>query len=521
MDNNKLDEALEFFEKEITENPKNGYAYVLISSVYEEMNKNSKTIENAELALKYLSKKDKKSLATVYSKRGSAYLKLDDTVSAITDFTTAIKIYPQSPAAYVNRGYVYIDQKKYDLAEADFNKVISLDQGDMSGYMGIGFSRNAQEKWDDAIGQYTHVIRMYPNLTKAYSYRAESYLGKKDWDKAVDDLIFVFKRSVDVKSLKLICRLQDVAFDKIKDKLNILAVVEKNNSIWSFLNGVLHDSKCKYKEAKAYYEEANRREINDLYLSCIACDFYRLGQYEKSIESIDRALNMSPKDKSLLKEKANALYGLGRLNDAIVLLDSALTIDPEYESAYFHRAKNKKYMNDFDGAIDDYTKAINISPKSSYLYSARAYLYDKTGKHDLAKSDYQKVVELEKKSDYDCAYFAYYALGDSIKAIEVMDSILVRDSLIASAYYNAASLYSRMNRIPDALRYLEISLGKGYANFFHISTDFDMDRLRELPEFKALIKKYKNAAKGKDEVSGNKIDLMKEGELPFEVSRCI
>lgn len=492
----KYDEALEYLEKEISENPKNGYAYMLIASINEDENKHGEALTNAELAFKYLPKKDKESHGITHMTRGTTYLSLEDTVKALADFTASIKLFPEGKESREKRAYIYRSQKKYDLSNADFEKIISLYKGDVSGYMGIGYNCNEQKKWDEAIDQFSYVIRMYPSYAPAYTARAESYIGKKNFDKATDDLMSALKKDNDKNTLKVMCSLEGSAYTKLKEKLQIQAAIEKTSSAWDACNGLLHENKRQFKQARKYYEEANKREPHSGFLERISTCYYYEGLYEKSLEIIEKALNMAPQDKSLLTGKAKALYQLEKTKDAIVVLDSILSADSEYAIGYFHRAKCKKYLDDYNGAIDDYNMAISVDPKSSYLYSARAYMYNKVGKADLAKKDYEKVVELEKnKSDYDCCNFAYLYLGDTTKAKEVMDSLLVKDTLNPIAYYNAACFYARMNKTSDALSYLENSFQKGFRQFVHIKKDFDLDPLRELPEFKTMVKKYSDIAK--------------------------
>ena len=74
-----------------------------------------------------------------------------------------------------------------------------------------------------------------------------------------------------------------------------------------------------------------------------------------------------------------------------------------------------------------------------------------------------------------------------------MDSIIAREEDRAGSYYDAACLYSQMDNKQKALEYLEKSLELGYRRFAHIERDQDMDPIRDMEEFKALILKYKQS----------------------------
>ena len=58
-------------------------------------------------------------------------------------------------------------------------------------------------------------------------------------------------------------------------------------------------------------------------------------------------------------------------------------------------------------------------------------------------------------------------------------------------YYDAACLYSRMNKKQEAIKYFKECLELGYRNFGHIEEDSDLDAIRDMQEFKDLMAKYR------------------------------
>ena len=127
MQNGNTEESLEFFKKDLQENPKNGYSYAwsAIIRTYEE--EYGPALSAAEMALKLIPKKDVEWLAVVFSTRTDAYLNLEDTVSAIADLTSAIRCTPNDTNIYEKRAQIYYEQEKYDLSDADYKKMIEID----------------------------------------------------------------------------------------------------------------------------------------------------------------------------------------------------------------------------------------------------------------------------------------------------------------------------------------------------------------------------------------------------------
>ena len=178
------EEALEYLNKEISENPKNGYAFSWIALIRCQQEEYGRAITAADLALKNLPKKDKEYVYFAYETRARIYCELKDTIKALADYSAAIKVSPEDSDAYEKRAQIYYEQEKFDLADSDYKQLIKLDQGGVMGYMGIGRNRISQKHWDEAIEQFNHVANMYTDYSSAYAFRAEAYIGKEKWAEA-------------------------------------------------------------------------------------------------------------------------------------------------------------------------------------------------------------------------------------------------------------------------------------------------------------------------------------------------
>lgn len=519
IQNHNTDEALDYLNKEIEENPKNGYAYSWIAMVRLQQEEYGRALTSADLSIKYLPKKDPEYLYFAYETRARIYAELEDTIRALADYSTAIKVMPDNDDAYEKRAQIYYEQKKYDLADADYRKLISLDQGGVMGYMGIGRNRNAQKIWDDAIEQFSYVAKLHSDYSSAYSFRAGSYLGKKDWDKATDDIVTALEIDSNDKAFYLMQDLEEAAFTKLKAKFQIKSAKDLNSEKWAYYLGIIHERKKMYTQAIKFYEEANKRNLSAYTLERIANCYEEDGQYDVCLSVIEKALDMEPDKRSLWTMKANALYEMGKTKEAIAEWDSILVKYPDYDWGYYRRGWFKEAVDDIDGAIEDFTISLTLDPEYVHSYISRANMYEKQGKKELAKADYEKIIEIESTpDDYEVSMYAYQALGNNDKAIEVMDTLIARDSTRAGIYYEAACLYSKMNKQEEALSYLETSLEKGYRRFAHIEMDHDMDNIRELPRFKELIESYKlkvvstdaSAPENKEES-----DMVSVYEIPF------
>lgn len=512
------EEALEYLNKEVSDNPKNGYAYSWIAMVRCHQEEYGRALTAADLALKNLPKKDKEYVYFAYETRARIYCELKDTIKALADYSTAIKVSPEEDDAYEKRAQIYYEQKEFDLADADYRQLIKLDQGGVMGYMGIGRNRNAQKLWDEAIEQFTHVANLYNDYASAYSFRAEAYMGKEKWPEATDDIVKALSISGDNKAFSLMQELKEPAFGMLKTKLKIQVTKNPNNAYWPYCIGVMHENIDEYEKAIPFYEEAQRKDADDMNLRRIAQCYYELGDYDSALRYINQAIELDSTKVQYIPFKANVLYEMGNAKDAIAEWDKHQTLYPEYGFGYYRRGWFKSLSGDDEGAIEDFTMSVTLDPEYSYSYVSRGDVYSRQGKIDLAKADYQKVVELEDSPEkYECLHYAYQGLGESDKAIAAIDTIIARDDDKKGNYYDAACLYSRMKNKEKALEYLGKCLEMGYNRFAHIRMDHDMDFIRELPEFKELLDKYESAYKLKFTQSSDTSSVGEEvtTEIPF------
>ena len=494
IQNENTQEALEYLNKDIEENPKNGYSFSWIAMLRLQSEEYGKALTAADLAIKYLPKKDAEYVIFAYSTRANVYLNLEDTVKALNDYTTAIRIKPDQSSLYDKRAQIYFEQGKFEWSDADYRKMTELNAGDVMGYMGLGRNALRQKRLDDAISQFNHVIKLEDKYSSGYAFRAEAELEKEMWNEATTDLVAAMQCEWDKKAVYHMTNLKEPAFTMMVSKLKIQAAKAPNENTWPYLAALMYEQNKNYKKAIELYNDANKKDATPAIYRRISDCCFELGEYDEALSNINQSLNMDTTDLSNMARKANIYYEMGNVKSAIAEWDKVLTAQPEYGFGYYRRGWFKELDGDMDGAIEDLSMSIVIDPEHSYAYVSRGDAYLKQGKKELAEADFKKVIEIEDAPEkYYCIHYAYQGLGQYEKAVEAMDSIIARDEDRSGSYYDAACLYSRMKDKDNALKCLEKSLELGYMRFAHIERDFDMDFIRDTEEFKALVKKYKTA----------------------------
>ena len=489
INNNNAEEALDYLNKEINEHPDNGYAFVWIALVRNYNEEFGRALTAANVAVKKIPSKDKEYKAFAYGTRAQVYLNLEDTIQALKDYSQAINIVPDDDRFYNQRAQVYYEQGKYDLADKDYLKMISLKEGDVMGYMGIGRNANAQKRYEDAIKQFDYVVKLEPNYSSAYSFRAESYIGLKKYNEAIDDVISALGIDRDRKAFYELQELADSAFEQTVAKLKVQKIKEPNEQSWDYDLGIVYERAAKYNKAIAYYKESLEKESNIITASRISSCYDDLGDYDKALEYCNQAIALDSVKTNYLYEKANILDNAGRTQEAIKTMSDYIANTPDEPAGYYQRGWFKDHSGDIEGALEDYTMAITLQPNEAYAYLNRGVLYRLKGENAKAESDFKQVVRLDSiPEEADCSFYAYYYLGQTDKAIEVLNTKL--DKYKKGNCYDAACLYSVMGEKEKALSYLRQSLEGGYRRFAHIKRDRDLINIRNTEEFKVLLKEF-------------------------------
>lgn len=515
IQNNNTEEALKYLNQEISDHPENGYAFAWVALVRVSTEEFGRALTASNIAIKKIPSKDKEYKSFAYSTRAQVFLNINDTVHALKDYAQAIALTPEDDRLYNTRAQVYYEQGKYDLADNDYRKMISLKEGDVMGYMGLGRNANAQKKYEDAIKQFDYVNKLEPSYSSAYSFRAESYIGLKKYDEAIDDIISALGIDQDNKAFYELQILADSAFAQTVTKLKVQKLKEPKEYSWPYDLGVVYERTDRYAKAIPFYKESLAIESNKEIANRISNCYNEIGDYDKALEYCDQAIALDSTKTNYLYFKANILDNAGRSEEAIKVMDSYIAQNPEEYFPYYRRGWFKDHSGKTDEAIEDYTMAITLQPNDAYQYLNRGVLLLQKGDKKKADEDFKQAVRLDSVPDApECAFYAYYYLGDMNKAIEMLDKALKKDA--KANYYDAACLYSIMNDKDKAISYLQKALENGFRRFAHIKRDRDLNNIRSTVEYKAIMDEYEK--KHQQEIAEDNDETVYESkteEVPF------
>ena len=490
LDERDSKKAEDSFRKEIDEHPENGYAYLYLAHIQQHNEEYGKALSSVDNALKYIPKKDKEYKGACHYKRAGIYRALDKYDEAILDYTMAISYNPDDEDSFWERAQIYFEQEKYDLADADYRAMQKLDANSPLSFMGLGRNEVKRGNFQNAVDLYDHVVALYPEYESGYSFRAEAYMGLKRYMEAASDIVKALELDYDNKAFGLMIDIADSAFVQISTKLKAMAVTDANSAYWPYCLGVINEHVKKYNDAITNYLKASKLDEEAMTYSRISSCYEDMGEWASAIEYMDKAISLDPKDTDYVLYKANIYYEAGQIQTAIEVMDQYIELVPDYAGGYYRRGWFKDNIKDIDGAIEDYTTSITLDSDYPYAIMSRGNMYLLKGENELAKKDFEMVVQKDTiPEEGSCTMYALMHLGRNDEAIEWMNKML-ESSEEEGVRYEAACLYSLMGDIEKSLYYLEESLKRGNKSYHHMMTDDDIDNIRNLDAFKALMEKY-------------------------------
>lgn len=440
------DEAkgLELVNKQLRETPDNVESLLLRVRLLRRKNEFGQALQDINHALKVNKpKKTEVQNSTLHWWKAYIYEDMGDKVNAAASFKTACELARKDDKENLQSISFDYAQSLYDLgdyagADAIYRKMLALDEADQAAMAGLARNMIEREQYSEAIDKV---------MLKRLNYAEAS----------------------------------------IKTRIK----KTENRFQWMAFLCQFYETSHQYAEAVRTYDEFEAEfghydEINVYRSDC----YSELGLNELAIADISKAMEKDP-DWQLYVRRGDYYRLNGDLDLAIADFNAAVEDAPKEGYCYYRRGWTYEMQGERKKAMEDYNMGLEMTQDYPYLYLMRGELLLLEGKKTEADADFEMVVQKDTIADNgSCRQYALYFLGRDNEAEEWMNKIIEEDPGNYGNYYDQACLYSRMGRLKESIAALRKSFEKGYRSFSHIRLDDDLDAVRDLPEFKALMEEY-------------------------------
>ena len=495
---NDFEKALDYFGREINDNPKASLALYYRAIIYNFQDQNAYALRDINNSIKYMSAKEKILLAGAYRLRGDVYYKIEDYEKTFDDYAKALKLSPADPEIYIDRAQIYFNLNDLPKAEADYLHAIKMDESLVLPYAGLGRNYINQKNYSEAEKVLNKLIKLSPDYATGYKFRARAYFEQNKFDAAIEDIFYCFLLDETDNILRSVFltysqKNYGLAFSKVNGQIS----ANPEKELWYFVRAKLFEGKYNLKAAISDYTKL--MELTDIrykanIFSYRAQCYSNAGMYAQSLADYTEAIAGDSSNAYYYGNRGDVKRLMGNYKDAIIDFTKAISLEPQEEWFYYRRGWiEEEFLNNNEAGLDDYNEAISINKDYAYTFLHRGRLYElKLNNPVKAKEDYSSIlaldtVVLEKGS---CRQYALFHLGRIDDAI-AWSSKIVEQYPTEGNYYDAACLYALMKKPEVALAKLKLAFESGYRDFIHLADDDDLDNIKTLPEFKNLVAEWK------------------------------
>jgi tetratricopeptide (TPR) repeat protein/V8-like Glu-specific endopeptidase len=281
-----------------------------------------------------------------------------ETDAAIEDYTKALELQPNYPAALLARSQSLSDRDdnaKGDLkkAIADLTTLIGRFKDSAELIMNRGYIYSRDRRYEEAVSDFTDVLRLRPESSGALRARAGIYAELNQFDEAAEDYDQAIKLEPDLPT--------------------------------------------------SYISRGNFRS--------------QLGEDDAAIADFDHAIALYPAAAAAHSGRAYVLLQQGDYKAALKGFDQALKHDEKGSYVLGGRASTYQILGDHDAAIRDYKQAVELDPGEPFIQLLYFVELARAGRGDEAKKHFATFAADGRFDDWPRALARY--LGGEIDAAAI------------------------------------------------------------------------------------------------------
>lgn len=488
--------ALDLVNKQLRETPDNVEAIVLRVRLLRRKNDFGQALRDINHALRVNKpKKTDMQNSTLHWWKAYIYRDMGDNQNAAASFKTAYELAQKDDKDNLQSISFDYAQSLYDMediaaADVIYRKMLALDEADQAAMIGLARNMFKREQYKEAVELLDKCQSYDADYAEIYRFKMQAYDKMGEVNKAIDAGLDWFDKSDDASTSFIINVLRKRP-NYAEASLRSRAKKSEKPFQWKAFLCQFYEATHKYAEAVRAYDDLEAEFGHYDQINVYRSDCYsELGLNEMAIADISKAMEKETDWENLCRR--GDYYRLaGDIDSAIVDFSAAIEETPDEGYAYYKRGWCYEMKGNRQKALEDYNMGLEMTQDYPYLYLMRGELLLQDGNKTEADADFEKVLQLDTLADASsCRMYALHFLGRDQEAEEWMNKIIEDDPESDGNYYDQACLYSRMGRLAESIAALRKSFEKGYRSFSHIRLDDDMDAVRDLPEFKALIEEY-------------------------------
>ncbi len=204
-----------------------------------------------------------------------------------------------------------------------------------------------------------------------------------------------------------------------------------------------------------------------------AIEYYKKGEYDKALASLDKAVSLAPADAPLYAARGLVCCAKGDYEEAIVDAGKATRLDPWAPLGWSIRASAWYEKGEYDRAVEDSSRAIQLDHWDAHARATRGAALCAKGEHDAAIEDFNEAIRLDPNTAW-YFYFrglALHAKGQYEQAVQDYDKTIHLDPTYAVVYLDRGLARWERGDYERALSDLDEAIARFNEALAHHPTD--------------------------------------------------
>lgn len=498
---------LKAFDELLEEDPRDPETLVRRAGLYYAHHDYVKALDDVNTAMKYYEPGDEEARYPAYQIRAKIYKAQKKYADALADLNKVLEMSPQDFGTIYQRAQTLYELGRYQEANSDYNLMLRLNPISQDALLGLACVAVKQNNLGTANSLADRAVALTPNRSEIYIGRASVRRLMGDGQGAVDDYITAI--SVDNAStgraLQHLVDLSRSDYPTVMAGLSSAISKAPRNGMFYFIRAMIAQGHCNYLAAIADYDKIINENLDSYpgLNGALAECYYYLGQYDRALLNADYAISATSDNAFYYVLKSRIKRALGDSEAALQAADNALEKTPEDVDALVAKALALVDLAQYADASIALSEAAMVNPENPTLQILRGWILgDFRNQKVNSERAYDMVLDMD--FDFDNVYslrgFALLALDRKEQADKWIERVLdSSEDYDGAINYYATCYYAQAGMPERALRCMEASLEKGYANYHNWTkaneANLNCSPIRNNPQFSKLLEKYSHLFK--------------------------
>ncbi|HEY1685874.1 MAG TPA: tetratricopeptide repeat protein [Tepidisphaeraceae bacterium] len=376
---------------------------------------------------------------------------------ALAELRAAIDQDPYNANWLFNVGLTLDELQRFDEAVEAYRRSLEIEPCDIQTMNHLGVDLCRVGKYRQAIRQFERIQQLDPAFEAAYCNRIIAYTELNEHESAEEMfyLARLCKEHCPHCYYNIGCSLNARGlYDKAIYCWQRTLELEESHSEVRLRIAEAFRQKGRLEQSRRYYLQALRQQPGNvqtlLELSDLLLEMNRL---EEAADKIRRALELSPKQPVAYLQQGRLLTRLGCYEEAVNAFDRVLALDSRFPSAHLRLAETYRLQNNIEKVRWHLRRELLLRPDDpSLLLELGNMLLDcRDQRSAIACFKLLTQVDPENSRGWQNMAIAQFALGRINDGIISCHESLKRNPRSASACFNLALAYERMNEYEQAI----------------------------------------------------------------------